>query len=303
MLPCSELTTALDFYTTELGFRINLIYPADAPRIVELSGHGLDIRLERDDESCADSPKAGDNEWGAGRAGMQYRDLIPDRCGGGLIASHIRIPNGGPVPDYVHHHDVRFQMIYCYQGWVKVVYEDQGPAFVMRAGDCVLQPPHIRHRVLECSDNMEVIEVSSPAEHETLVDHDMELPTSDLNRDRDFDGQCFVYHESQKAKWRTEPVDGFETRDCGIGRATNGLAIVQVIRPSRKARATLATQDVELSFNFVLQGSFSLQRKSEPRQRLEAGDAFVLAAASEANITDISTDLELLQATFQSGLL
>ena len=35
--------------------------------------------------------------WVIGRAGMQYRDLIPSRLGGSIIASHIRIPDGGPV--------------------------------------------------------------------------------------------------------------------------------------------------------------------------------------------------------------
>ena len=97
-----------------------------------------------------------DDCWGHGRAGMKYRDLIPGRLGGCFIASHIKIADGGPVPDYVHYHRIRFQMIYCLTGWVKVVYEDQGEPFVMRRGDCVLQPPEIRHRVLESSDGLEV---------------------------------------------------------------------------------------------------------------------------------------------------
>lgn len=84
--------------------------------------------------------------WGTGRAGMLYRDLVPDRQGGRFIASHIRIEEGGPVPDYVHFHKVRFQAIYVICGWVEVVYEDQGAPFVMHTGDCVLQPPQIRHR-------------------------------------------------------------------------------------------------------------------------------------------------------------
>ena len=75
-----------------------------------------------------------------GRAGMRYRDLLPSRQGGRFVASHIVIPDGGPVPDYVHYHRIRFQMIYCRRGWVRVVYEDQGPPFVMEPGDCVLQP-------------------------------------------------------------------------------------------------------------------------------------------------------------------
>ena len=38
---------------------------------------------------------------------MLYRDLIPDRLGGSaIVASHIRIPEGGPVGDSVHYHKV-----------------------------------------------------------------------------------------------------------------------------------------------------------------------------------------------------
>ena len=86
--------------------------------------------------------------WIIGRAGMHYRDLIPNRLGGSIIASHIRIPDGGPVPDTVHYHTVGFQLIFCYRGWVDLVYEDQGEPFRLFAGNCVIQPPEIRHKVL-----------------------------------------------------------------------------------------------------------------------------------------------------------
>ena len=140
-----------------------------------------------------------DGTWKTGRAGMQYRDLIPDRQGGQFIASHIRIPIGGPVADNVHHHDVRLQLIYCYRGWVRLVYEDQGEPFVMREGDCILQPPHIRHRVLEASDGLEVIEIGSPAEHMTQLDHRMPLPTGSSLPMRAFDGQRFAFHQARQA--------------------------------------------------------------------------------------------------------
>ena len=126
-----------------------------------------------------------DPHWGAGRAGMGYRDLIPDRQGGRFIASHIRIPEAGPVPDWVHFHKIRFQMIYCYRGWARLVYEDQGEPFILQAGDCVLQPPEIRHRVLESSAGLEVIEIGCPARHDTLADHDLPLPTAAFRPDRD----------------------------------------------------------------------------------------------------------------------
>ena len=107
--------------------------------------------------------------WVIGRAGMHYRDLIPDRLGGSIIASHIRIPDGGPVPDMVHYHTVGFQLIFCIEGWVDLVYEDQGEPFRLHAGDCVIQPPEIRHRVLYASDNIEVVEIGVPAEHITTI--------------------------------------------------------------------------------------------------------------------------------------
>ena len=53
----------------------------------------------------------------------------------------------------------------------------------------------IRHRVLECSPGLEVIEVSCPAEHETLADFELELPTPDVRPDRDFGGQRFAHLE------------------------------------------------------------------------------------------------------------
>ncbi|MBI4885199.1 MAG: cupin, partial [Actinobacteria bacterium] len=111
-----------------------------------------------------------DETFGEGRAGMRYRDLIPSRLGGRFIASHILIDEGGPVNDYVHFHNVRFQMIYCHRGWVRVAYQDQGEPMLMHEGDCFLQPSTIRHRVLEASDRMQVIEIGCPAEHETWGD-------------------------------------------------------------------------------------------------------------------------------------
>jgi len=293
-LSCDDLASALSLYTEELGFQIDVIFPADAPRVVELSGYGVNVRLEGDQELGHDA----DGEWGVGRAGMQYRDLIPGRLGGRLIASHIRIPKGGPVADYVHHHDVTFQMIYCYRGWVKVVYEDQGPPFVMKAGDCVLQPPHIRHRVLECSDHMEVIEVSSPAEHETHVDHGLDLPNASVDSHRDFNEQRFVFHQAIDAQWLPRPYDGFEARDTGIADATNKLASVQMIRPIGKPPLTVIACDAGVVLIVILQGEVTVQREDQSQKILAAGESFVTCAGTRSILTDYASYLELLRVDF-----
>lgn len=307
VIDANDLTEALDCYTRELGFRIDMIFPADSPRLARLSGYGIQLRLARANDGPAAKPelpqlvpsvvvqKFSDHAWGTGRAGMQYRDLIPNRHGGRYIASHIRIATGGPVADYVHHHHVRFQMVYCYKGWVKVVYEDQGQPFVMHAGDCVLQPPHIRHRVLECSDQMEVIEITCPAEHETHVDHAMKLPTSAVLPEREYNGQRFVYHQHENGEWRPARMRGFDARDLGIGGATNARATARVLRPCRKIRTAALDGHGDFLFHFVLRGELELRCADGRHWSLSRGDTFVVPADTKTTLADLSADLEILQ--------
>jgi mannose-6-phosphate isomerase-like protein (cupin superfamily) len=234
--------------------------------------------------------------WSVGRAGMRYRDLIPGRQGGRFVASHIHIPSAGPVPDYVHFHDVRFQMIFCYRGWTRLVYEDQGEPFILNAGDCVLQPPHIRHRVLESSANLEVIELGCPALHETHADPDMSLPTATLNQDRLFGGQRFVRHQAHNASW--EPYShGFERRRVGLREATLGLAEASVLRPSGTASPNLQSHDGEFFFHFVLQGSATLERGGHAPNDLFAADCYVMPAGETFALNRRSADLEILEVT------
>ena len=329
LLPCADLQPCLDFFVDRLGFRVEAIFPADAPQVASLTGYGLRLRLEPapgdpgtirlpgppgealtapngtrvvfyDPDPPIDVPelapgfeltKAG-GEPGEGRAGMLYRDLVPGRLGGRFVASHITIPAGGPVADWTHFHKVRFQMIFCARGWVRVVYEDQGPAFVMQAGDCVLQPPRIRHRVLEASPGLEVVEIGCPARHETLADHAMSLPTAHVDPDRDFDGQRFLRHVAAEAPWT--PAGGFEAQDIGISRATRGLAAARVLRPGAE-RASAATAAGELQFGFVLEGAAVLEHAG--RRPVGRADAFVIPPGAPFALTDASADFRLLEVT------
>ncbi len=232
--------------------------------------------------------------WIIGRAGMQYRDLIPDRLGGSIIASHIRIPDGGPVPDMVHFHKVGFQLIFCYRGWVDVVYEDQGPPMRLTAGDCFIQPPEIRHRVLVASDNVEVIEIGVPAEHETEIDHDMELPTPHLRPDREWQGQKFVFNQAATADWTKARLPGFNSRDTTIAKNTRNVAGVNVLRKGQGA-AQWTAHDTDILFTFVMEGKMVLEGEGRDPHALEAGDAFVIPPGMKTRYADASDDIELLE--------
>ncbi|RBI87535.1 cupin [Rhodosalinus halophilus] len=234
--------------------------------------------------------------WIVGRAGMQYRDLIPDRLGGSIIASHIRIPDGGPVPDMVHYHKVGFQLIYCYRGWVDVLYEDQGGPRRLTPGDCFIQPPEIRHRVLEASDGIEVIEIGVPALHITEIDHDMQLPTAQVRPDREWQGQKFVHNRAADAVWQPHRLPGFIARDTTIADNTQGVAGVQVLRRGA-GKTDWAAHDADIHFTFVLEGTMRLEGEGRDPFDLTAGDAFVIPPGYRTRYADPSPDIELLEVT------
>lgn len=295
------------------GTRVEIVQ-ADPPLEIPPTEHAFLVRRLKDN-----------TPWVIGRAGMHYRDLVPGRLGGSIIASHIRIPDAGPVPDVVHYHTVGFQLIFAYRGEVKLVYEDQGPPFMLKAGDCVIQPPEIRHRVLESSENLQVIEIGVPADHVTTIDHVVELPTGVLNPDRVFGGQTFCRHQLKDAVWEPWRLAGFEARETGIGKATGGVASVQVARATAGAdggsadggsdggsdgggsdgggsdggsssggeQVTSHTGDI--LFTFVMEGEVTLNGENQVAHRLEAGDAYVIPPHTKTSLTDRSADLELLE--------
>ena len=104
---------------------------------------------------------------------MEYRDLgISDATHGQVHAHLIRVKPGQEGDQDMHttgahQHLVDFQFFYVVKGWIKFVYEGQEGEMTFNAGDCVLQPSAIRHNELACSDDLEVLEIYSPAIHET----------------------------------------------------------------------------------------------------------------------------------------
>ena len=299
---CGDLNLAID-ELREDGFRLDVIYPADEPHTALLSREGAAIRVTTRRDAPGPShaippfqpefvlTRAG-ADAGEGRAGMRYRDLIPSRLGGRYIASHIWIPDGGLVADWVHFHRIALQLIYVRRGWVRVVYEGQGEPFVMNAGDLVLQPPEIRHRVLESSAGLEVIEVTCPAVHETFADHELALPNG-REPARKYAGQRFLRHVAETSAWLQ--FSGGEAQQTAIDKATGGLATVRTVRGTGSGPIAFPGHDGELVFGFVLEGSAELDFRE--RVPLCDGDAFVIPPNEAWELHPTSPDFRLLHVT------
>ncbi|MEQ1605300.1 MAG: cupin domain-containing protein [Pyrinomonadaceae bacterium] len=314
---CDNLDESIEQHK-DLGYRLDMIFPADSPREALLSKGVESLRikavppalaggsthvLETSNLTAQPPAIAGGTapEWTVGRAGMEYRDLIPGRLGGKVIASHIRLPFGGAVPDSVHYHKVDFQMIYCVRGRIQVVYEDQGPPFWLESGDCILQPPEIRHRVLYSEAGAEVIEVSSPAEHETWIDHEMTLPNGNVDPERDFGGQRYYRFKNSGS----EPYvgSGYSQSQTDIWEMSDrklAILIKSFVNRDNNSRSRgwfIRVGIFELAY--VLSGELSivdakgLANSFEPGRRFRKGDCIMLPEHT-AFTFDWSPDLKLL---------
>jgi Cupin domain len=104
------------------------------------------------------------------RSYAKYRDLGMSKATNGLLQAHVIrfIPPCDPaVVSKRHFHDVDVQMIYVLKGWIKSEFEGQGEV-TMGEGAAWLQPPRIKHTVLDYSDDCEVLEIILPAEFRTV---------------------------------------------------------------------------------------------------------------------------------------
>jgi quercetin dioxygenase-like cupin family protein len=105
------------------------------------------------------------------RSYAEYRDLGMEKATGGAVQAHVIRLVGKCDPKVVsipHYHGVQFQMLYFLKGWMVGEYEGHGRV-KMTAGSAWLQPPGIRHTVIDYSPDCEMVEIILPAKFDTVV--------------------------------------------------------------------------------------------------------------------------------------
>ena len=107
------------------------------------------------------------------RSFLEYRELGIKKATRGKFRAHvIRVKKDGDHSTLhttgLHQHLLDFQMIYILRGWIKFTYAGHGE-HTFGPGDCCLQPPGIIHNELDCSDDLELLEITSPGDYETTA--------------------------------------------------------------------------------------------------------------------------------------
>ena len=107
------------------------------------------------------APMTGLRDW------LKIRDLGLSEATGGQYDAWITraVELGGSTGRHYHNYD--FQIMFVTQGWVKMYYEGEGE-FILRAGDFVYHPKGHVHDFMEHSEDIELLEMASPAHHHSI---------------------------------------------------------------------------------------------------------------------------------------
>jgi len=97
-----------------------------------------------------------------------YHDLgVTDATQGRMRAQVMKATQGLSKPTGWHYHVCEQQFIYMLKGWVDLVFED-GRQIRLKAGDSMMIPGGLRHNEIGTSEEMDILEVSVPAELGTV---------------------------------------------------------------------------------------------------------------------------------------
>ena len=99
---------------------------------------------------------------------FKYRDLgVTNASNGWMRAQVTSALTGMTQPTGWHYHVCEGQFVYTLKGWVELEFED-GTSCRLEAGDSVFIPGGLRHQEISTSNDLEILEVSVPADMGTV---------------------------------------------------------------------------------------------------------------------------------------
>lgn len=102
------------------------------------------------------------------RANVEYRDLgMTEASDGRISAKHIRAIRPFDKETGWHWHDMTAHFVYVLRGWVEFRFDGVTESVKVVAGSCLSQPAGVAHNVIGQSDDLELLEINTPANYET----------------------------------------------------------------------------------------------------------------------------------------
>lgn len=109
------------------------------------------------------------------RTQFVYRHFGIEEATGREYAAHvIRAADGKPPIRHHVHPDCEFLLVYVLKGWVKFWYDGRGEE-KLTAGDVHMLPPGIKHAVTGWSKDLEMLEITHPADYQSIELSDKQI--------------------------------------------------------------------------------------------------------------------------------
>ncbi len=103
------------------------------------------------------------------RSFFTYRDLgVAGASQGKLRAQTMTAVTGMNEPTGWHYHTCDGQFVYALKGWVDLEFET-GETLRVKAGESLFIPGGLKHNEIQASDDLEILELSVPAEMGTVA--------------------------------------------------------------------------------------------------------------------------------------
>jgi quercetin dioxygenase-like cupin family protein len=240
----------------------------------------------------------------------EYRDFGFAEAAGGALSAHVlRFLPGydTTVAGKRHIHDVDFQMVYLFKGWISYEFEGVGP-ITMHAGNAWTQPPGIRHTVTGYSDDCELMELVMPVEYATIdVDPagttvDATTPIDHLLTRRAGPQRFVVGLAGDPMRPATDYPTGTTIRDFGFDAATDGLAQGCELHFARASDGTAITSTVPnegLRLGYVLDGTITVTMEPDVPIAMRVGSCWLEQPGSRRIVSGWSAGAKMIELSIK----
>jgi len=134
-------------------------------------------RASRNYRFVVNRSKGAEYETDGLREEFVYRDLgLADATHGDFHAHIIKAKHLEGGHNGLHRHDIDLQFLMVLKGWVSFAYVEQGE-IRYEQGDTVTIPGNTLHELLDYSQDLELLELTSPAVYKTVRKDGSEMPT------------------------------------------------------------------------------------------------------------------------------
>lgn len=238
-----------------------------------------------------------DGEWAPGlRNGVQYRDLgLAQATDGKMGALHIRLTEEADREADWHFHDVDMQWFYVLKGSITIRSED-GREVTLTAGDSAYHPPCWRHQEFDASSDYEAIEITAPANPETVHGKDAPKPA---HADQFAHLEAVYNHDRPENYVRGDgPRSYVSYRDLQTRKPTDGRVHIHVIKVGDEPQPAGGTGDHTHSmaqFFMPLKGWIELTAEGQPDRRCLPGDFYMIDSETVHNAVSASDDYMTLE--------